>query len=579
MAQIDRPVGINLSSVTDYSTEFVFVDAFNQSRSWISHNADGTGPWDTGVDIPLSENGYPLVIPYDNGQNAPQSVRTLMLWDLTEPFPSGKYRLIVEGEGQVSLEFGASGTFTCPVDTLVTVADALALRIDASSEENPISNIQFIRPEYVNQFENKTFTDDFLAFLEDFQVIRFMDWMRTNNSPVQKWSDRSSSDYYTQTLSSGVAWKYVVQLANETAKNIWINIPHRADDNYVTQLAHFLQENLHEEVQIILEYSNEVWNGIFQQNSYASQMGDAHGFSGQPWEQAWKYTVFRSAEIFVLFEAEIENRQRLVKIIPSQSANSWLSNQLIAYFNDLTFNPTGVKADALAIAPYFAGSVANDIVANGEVGTITIAEIVAQMQVSIARAKEDIADNLAVAEANNLDLITYEGGQHLVGSAGNENITALTQKLIAANHHPDLEQVYCEYLDYWYEEVGQLFTHFSSHGSFSKWGSWGLKETMVDMENPKYLAMQNCVFDDNPVSFDEGGRGAPAMAAYPNPSFDGRFMLTHLPAGDWKCVDIAGKEVVPKINNISADKWQITLPQAGVYFFWSGSNVLKLIVL
>ena len=242
MAQVDRPIGINLSSVHDYSTEFVFVDAFKQSRSWISHNADGTGPWDTGVPIPLDENGYPLSIPYDNGQNAPQAVRALMLWDLTEPFPSGRYRLIVEGEGQVSLEFGASGTFTCPVDTLVSVTGGLALRIDASSEENPISNIKFIRPEYTDQFENKTFTDDFLEFLEDFDVIRFMDWLRTNNSPVRQWSDRSSRDYYTQTLSSGVAWQYLVQLANETEKDIWINIPHRANDNYVTQLARFLKK-------------------------------------------------------------------------------------------------------------------------------------------------------------------------------------------------------------------------------------------------------------------------------------------------------------------------------------------------
>ena len=268
-----------------------------------------------------------------------------------------------------------------------------------------------------------------------------------------------------------------------------------------------------------------------------------------------------------------------MKVIPSQSANSWLSNQLITFFNDPAFNPTGVEADALAIAPYFAGSVANDIVANNEVNTITVAEIVARMQVSIASAKEDIADNLAVAEANNLDLITYEGGQHLVGSGGNENITALTQKLMAANHHPDLEQVYCEYLDYWYQEIGQLFTHFSSHGSFSKWGSWGLKETMADVDNPKYLAMQNCVFDNNTVSIHELRRSAPAVTAYPNPSFDGRFTLTHMPEGKWICVDIAGKKVNPKVEKNSADKWQITLPQAGVYFFWSGSSVLKLIVL
>lgn len=578
-AQVERPVGINLSSVHDYSTEFLFIDAFKQSRSWISHNADGTGPWDTGINIPLGPNGYPLSIPYDNGQNPPQAVRTLMLWDLPDPFPAGEYRLIVEGEGQVSLQFGASGTFTCPVDTLVSVSGGLALRIEASSEDSPISNIQFIRPEYTEIYPNHTFAESFLNFLDDFQVLRYMDLLRTNNSPVRQWSDRSSPNYYTQTLSSGVAWAYLVQLANEAKKDIWINIPHQADDNYIVQLAMFLEENLNGQSKIYLEYSNEVWNSIFQQNTYASERGEALGFTGEPWERAWKYTAYRSAAVFSLFEGTMDADERLIKIIPSQSANPWLSNQLISYFNDPQFNPTRVKADALAIAPYFAGSVANEIVNNNEVNTITPTEIVSRMEISLMRTQDDIDANLAVALVNNLKLITYEGGQHLVGTGGNENIDILTQKLIAANHHPDLERVYCDYLDYWYENNSELFTHFSSHGSYSKWGSWGIKETMADVENPKYLAMQACVFNANSVSIDEAQVTKPSITAYPNPSHDGRFTLTGLPEGKWICVDIAGREVPCQIDYLSAGKMQVTLPRAGVYFLRTRAGVVKLLVL
>jgi len=578
-AQVERPVGINLSSVHDYSTEFLFTDAFKQSRSWISHHADGTGPWDTGVQIPLGENGYPLAIPYDNGQNPPQAVRTLMLWDLPDPFPAGEYRLIVEGEGRVSLRFGASGTFTCPVDTLLSVSGGVALRIDASSEQNPISNIQFIRPEYINTFQDHTFTESLLDFLDDFQVIRCMDLLRTNNSPVRQWSDRSSPNDYTQTLSSGVAWEYIVQLANESEKDLWINIPHQADDNYMVQLALFLEEHLHEEAQIYLEYSNEIWNGIFQQNPYASNQGEALGFTGEPWERAWKYTAFRSAELFSLFEETMTTKDRLVKIIPSQSANSWLSNQLISYFNDPQYNPTAVEADALAIAPYFAGNVANEIVNNNEVHTITPAEIVDRMESSLMRTQDDIDANLAVAESHNLDLITYEGGQHLVGTGVNVNNDLLTQKLIAANHHPNLERVYCDYLDYWYETNSALFTHFSSHGSYSKWGSWGVKETMADVENPKYLAIQSCVFNANTVSIDEPPVSKAFITAYPNPSPDGRFTLSDVPDGEWTCFDMAGREIPYQVNYVSAGKIQITLPQAGVYVLHARDGVVKLIVL
>lgn len=578
-AQVEKPVGINLSPVHDFSTEFVFVDAFQQSRTWISHNADGSGAWDTGVAIPMGENGYPLSIPYDDGINPLQAVRALVLWDLVEPFPSGDYRLIVEGEGQVSLEFGAFGTFSCPVDTLVTISGACAVRIEASNIDNPISDIQLIRPEYVDTFNQHTFTEELLTFLDDFQVIRFMDWLRTNNSPVSEWSDRTSPDYYTQTLSSGVAWEYITELANELGKDIWINIPHQANDAYVTELAGFLQENLSSESDIYLEYSNELWNGIFSQTSYASEMGNNLGFTGPSWEQGWKYTAYRSAQIFSLFETVFEDDDRIIKVIPSQSANPWLSQQLVNYFNDPEYNPEGIEADALAIAPYFAGSVADEIVANDQVNSITVEEIVQLMSASIADAQLQIEETKAITESEGLDLIAYEGGQHLVGTGGNENNDLLTQELTAANHHPDLEQVYCDYLNVWYEESGGLFAHFNSHYPFSKWGSWGLKETMTDFDNPKYQAVVNCVFNDNTVHVPNTEQSNSKIIAYPNPSGNGRFTLANMPADEeWMLLDITGKEVEAEIIDPSSGAVQIHLGAPGMYILRCGAQSLRLLV-
>ena len=83
---------------------------YNQGREWISSNADNTGPWDTQVNIPLGPSGYPLEIPFRNGVNPPQKVKTLLVWDLFEATPKGKYRLIVKGSGEVQLNFGARGS-------------------------------------------------------------------------------------------------------------------------------------------------------------------------------------------------------------------------------------------------------------------------------------------------------------------------------------------------------------------------------------------------------------------------------------------------------------------------------------
>ncbi len=58
-AQESRPIGLNLTGVVDYSPELVFVDAFKMAREWTPFEP-GSSVWDSGVDIPLGPNGYPL---------------------------------------------------------------------------------------------------------------------------------------------------------------------------------------------------------------------------------------------------------------------------------------------------------------------------------------------------------------------------------------------------------------------------------------------------------------------------------------------------------------------------------------
>ena len=105
-----------------------------------------------------------------------------------------------------------------------------------------------------------------------------------------------------------------------------------------------------------------------------------------PWRGPGKYTAKRSADIFKIFEDRFTNDQRLIKIIPSQAANSWLANQLVIYFNDPFYNPNQVSASAIAIAPYFGNAVADAIVSNNQVNSITVQQITDSLQSSLADA-------------------------------------------------------------------------------------------------------------------------------------------------------------------------------------------------
>lgn len=565
-SQVRRPVATNISGVVDYSTELVFTDAFKMCREWTTFDAEGSGPWDTGADVPMLDNGFPIEVPFDGGVGKPQKVRALMVWDIDAARPEGKYRLIVKGKGRVGLQFGADGVFDCPVDTLVDVYGNVSLSIEYSDKDDPIRDIRFIYPQYIHSFESQTFHDDFLDFLKDFQCIRFMDWLRTNNSNVVSWSDRSAYSFYTQTLESGVAYEYIAELSNLMHKDPWICIPHKADDDYIRQLASFLKTHLDPGLKIYLEYSNEVWNGGFWQHSEAAALAADAGYTGTEWERAWKWTAKRSADIFTIFENEFGGNERLYKIIPSQAANSWLSNQIITYFEDPQYNPGGIKADALAIAPYFGGEVPQDVVAEGIVSSITVEEIVDRMEASLPVSFQWMLESKQVAEDHGLELITYEGGQHLVGTGGNENIEELTEKLIAANHHPDLQDVYCRYFDYWYENAGGLFAHFSSHGGYSKWGSWGIKENFADVNNPKYLAIRSCVFDYNDTSsaYSEIEDNSP-LILYPNPSVDGCFYLKgNISNADLRITDLMGRPQPYMIESASPELVKIRVGTKGV---------------
>jgi len=502
-AQIRRPIGTNLAGVVDWSSEFVFVDVMKQSRNWVPHDLGPNADWDSGIEIPLNSDGYPLEIPYDNGIDSPQGVRAIMFADLEYVYPNGEYRFIADGVGQIQLWGAASVTFQCPIDTIINLDNSsglLVLEILESTVNNPIHDIHVVMPGYHDTFASNPFHPELLSFIEDFQVIRFMDWMSTNGSEVQEWSDRTLPNYFTQTIPSGVSYEYLIELSNLTQKDLWVNIPHRASDDYITRFAEMLRDQVDPSLSIYLEYSNEVWNNIFSQNLYAAEAAEAIGYTGEPWDLSWQYTAKRSADVFQIFEDVFSEHERLVKVIPGIAVNSWVNNFIIDRFNEELYNPTGVTADALAIAPYF-GGVANLIGDAGLANTISIEAILDSMENSMPESFLWMDQNKQLADDYNLDLIAYEGGQHLVAYFPYSNDETFVNKLLDANRDPRMENLYCTYFDYWYDTVGGgVFANFSSHGGYSQYGSWGVKETYEDINAPKYLGLKNCVFSYNSIS-------------------------------------------------------------------------------
>jgi hypothetical protein len=278
----------------------------------------------------------------------------------------------------------------------------------------------------------------------------------------------------------------MVDLANRLKAAPWFCMPHRADDEYVRQFARLVKRSLDPKLKVYVEYSNEVWNGQFEQSRWAGEEGRKLGFADKPWEAAWRYTAFRSVQIFKLWEEEFGGRERLVRVLPSQAANAYVSEQV------LTFRDAFKSADALAIAPYVSCNVSpTGKPGVAEVEKWSVDQALEYLETTaLPQTTGWLRDQKRVADRHGLRLMAYEGGQHMVGVAGGENNDRVTTVLQAANAHPRMGEIYRRYYDAWTAAGGDLFCYFSSVSQWSKWGSWGMLQFYDDDPalSPKFMA-------------------------------------------------------------------------------------------
>ena len=504
------PIGMNLEGMAFSAPSTPFVDVFKKALVWIPQDIAPGGLYNSGVEIALDAQGYPVEIPYDNGVDLPQRVSTLMLYNTGWEYPGGTYTVVFDGDGEIEVGLDVFpdrrfvGEGICHNFTLTTPSpnSGFYLNILRSNKDNPLRNIRVILPGFETVYEEQPFHPTYLGRLRGFSVVRFMDWGNTNNSTLERWEERATTDYGIQTRpEKGVAYEYMIQLSNELDADPWFTIPHLADDNYVAELARLIRRDLDPDLKVYIEYSNEVWNWTFDQKPWAVDQGLALGLADESDLAGSRYTAKRSAEIFKIFEDEFgAEKDRLVNVLASQAASSGVAEQILEAFsqssiNGVDVNPWGIEADALAIAPYFGGEIGDEIIASGEVGTITVDEILVSADQSISQSEEWIRANKAVADRYNVSLIAYEGGQHLVGTGENIHFDTLTQKLVAANDHPRMYDLYRKYLDAWFDNGGELFVAFAYFRRPDRYGSWGVlrHQDQPIEEAPKYRALVDTI--------------------------------------------------------------------------------------
>ena len=480
-------LGINLAGIVDWSTEFPFVDLFKQSRAWF---VEGKEP----ASLDLKNSGLQIDAEGWVSQLPLGMVASTIISSLDNGhFPSGDYVILYEGEGEIqiphhSVQSAKTGRIVINVNGQ---KGAFRLDIIKTNPQNYLKNIRVIPKQLEATYQKNPWNPDFLSRWQGVACIRFMDFMATNNSPQVNWNDRPQPKDASYG-SKGVPLELMIDLANRLNTEPWFGLPHQANDDYIKQFASTVKASLNPHLRAWVEYSNEVWNGGFEQNAYAAKQGLRLKLAPQAWEAACKYTAYRSVQIFNIWQQvfgldKVDKHTHFVRVLAAQAAYSGVAEQV------LSFEQAAKQSDVLAIAPYINFSVspnADDGITDKIVANWSLDKLFDHLsKVIMPMTVQWIQSNKKVADQYGLKLVAYEAGQHLVGVAGAENNDQLTQLFLKANADARMGELYTQYLNAWANNGGDLLCHYNSVGTWSKWGSWGLLQYYNDKPTPKFKAV------------------------------------------------------------------------------------------
>ena len=510
---IDPTLAMNASGMTDYSTQMAFLDIAKSMRPWfgqIDGEKFGAVSFEdlqaAGV---LDANGWLTAIP-----EGVDSVNTIWTWAGTKEeaaaYRAGTYVLEYEGEGELALghtveilsEEPGRIVFSTTGDTNLSLK---ILSTDPDATGNYIRDITIIREDHIELHEaGAVFNPLWLEMLEDLRQLRFMDWNKTNNSDVVEWSDRIGVDSFTW-AKLGQPVEIMVQLANELGTDAWFCMPAMASHDYIRQFATYVRDNLDPKLTASVEFSNETWNWGFDQARDIRDMADAEWGVETNSTGDIHYTAKKATEMALIWDeifAETEDAPGLVKIIGTQTNVPWRTDQLLNADTWLEEEPDTAVAphvvfDAVAVTTYFGEAVSmkeeqrNALLAAIEDPEINASDWLAEklmdpeFKSSIPQALAALRAQKELADSYGLDLVAYEGGQHVHHMFGvPKEALALGDFLAEFVRSPQMADLYQALWDGWAEIGDGAFMQYGAINASTKWGSFALWESLED-SNPR----------------------------------------------------------------------------------------------
>lgn len=442
-----KDVQLGLGAI-DYWYKPFFANAmYMESRGWTTTNS--SYPTQSNQ---FDANGFPLyltagqVLYVNPGQNSGTNKAAY----------AGKICLTWEGDADIRITSGTYLSGSVSTGSVVngkryysnTTTNGVRAEIRAINALNPPKNIKIwlndlrdpsksLDPTEQGGHEylvNPAYSDIFA--IPAFHLFRFMDMTMTNVSTIQNWADRRKPSDCFQTgtkngIKVGVAYEKAIQICNEFGKDIWINIPAMASEDFVKKLAMLINgqdpdnigsPGLNSNLRCYVEYGNEMaWSSWVD---YCITQGTAEGgLTGM------QFAGRQSARVISWFKSIVGSTNQRFKYVEGiqtslqSSSDQKLNESCVAYGPTLT--PSG-KPDMIAITNYFGSEIEKYVFENinywdTNVQSTELDKVFKEFEKRTLSGTASTtgvdftggginAATIALRDKYNLPLISYEGG-------------------------------------------------------------------------------------------------------------------------------------------------------------------------
>ena len=484
-------MGINVSNPADYDGGRAFADAMKSSRSWGSVNA----PYDGSAAV--DSNGWPTG---DAGVTVFAGIKNMQgTYGLS--FNGDANVMLISSGGSVDFKNYDAGSNTTTANITISDPNQDTLNIAFTGQNGGVKNVKLMRPAYpgatYSYGTNTTFTDQFKNMVSKFSTVRFMDWESTNGNQVQNWGDRTQPNYASQVSrnfgtnpyggaqNAGVAWEYCIQLCNETGKDMWINVPVGATDDYVWALASLINNNLNGNLKVYVEYSNELWNSRFFQTGKNHDLavnevnagGSPLNFDGDSsdYDWAWRRIGKRGKEISDLFRWNFGDGAMMSRVRPILA---WQQNNGQATGeNALREVQYIAEQNGTTVSHYFYGGGGSAYYnPNDNSDSLTLDNIWNDTSFNTTNWTNIIRPDTYLCATYGIKQDAYEGGPGLDNTGHSE-----ATKAAAVNDGRMANQIY-DHQGTWSEYGGDLLMYYTSTGDYQ----WGFTNDINNLNTPKF---------------------------------------------------------------------------------------------